>query len=142
MTAHVLVSGSLYRAPEQRTSSKSGKTFWTPSLKAKDGDAAQWWKVIVFSESAGAEFSRLSDGDALSVQGSLKVEPYDKGGETKIGLTCIADAILPLRAEPKQRKKKDPTPQPARSQKSAPDRSSLDRHRCDGSDQFGDEVPF
>ena len=63
-----------------------------------------WWKVLVFSESAGAELLRLSDGDAVSVQGALRVETYDKDGETKISLTCIADAILPLRAAPKERK--------------------------------------
>jgi hypothetical protein len=43
MTAHVLLTATLFRAPEQRTS-KSGKPFVTATLKAKDGDDAQWWK--------------------------------------------------------------------------------------------------
>jgi single-stranded DNA-binding protein len=156
MTAHVLVTGALFRAPEQRTS-KAGKPFVTATIKAKDGDAAQWWKVLVFSDSAGAELLRLSDGDAVSVQGALRVETYDKGGETKIGLTCIADAVLPLRAAPKERKAEVTNARKAekskgefrsserssgRSEKPAPDRSGLTRHSCDGSDQFGDEIPF
>jgi hypothetical protein len=37
MTAHVLITGTLFRAPEQRTS-KAGKPFVTATLKAKDGD--------------------------------------------------------------------------------------------------------
>jgi hypothetical protein len=38
VTAHILISGTLYRAPEQRTS-KSGKPFVTGTLRVKDGDA-------------------------------------------------------------------------------------------------------
>jgi hypothetical protein len=37
MSAHVLITGTLFRAPEQRTS-KNGKPFVTATLKAKDGD--------------------------------------------------------------------------------------------------------
>jgi single-stranded DNA-binding protein len=141
MTAHVLVSGAIFRQPEQRTS-KAGKPFWTVTIKAKGDDAVAWWKIVVFSESAGAELMRLSDGDALSVQGSLRVETYERDGITKISLTCIADAVLPLRAAPKEKKKREPAPAPARSEKPAPDRSSLNRHGDGGEDPFGDEVPF
>jgi len=42
MTAHVLVCGQLFRGPEQRTS-KTGKPFVTATIRAKDGEAAQWW---------------------------------------------------------------------------------------------------
>jgi single-stranded DNA-binding protein len=76
MTAHVLISGTLFREPEQRTS-KAGKPFTTATLKAKDGETAQWWKVLAFSESVQAELMRLTDGDALSVQGGLKAETYE-----------------------------------------------------------------
>jgi single-stranded DNA-binding protein len=89
MMAHVLVTGALFKAPEQRTS-KAGKPFVTATIKAKDGDSAQWWRVIAFSESAQAELMRLTDGDALSVQGGLKVEMYAKdGGEPKLSLSII-----------------------------------------------------
>lgn len=108
MSAHVLVSGTLFRAPEQKVS-KSGKPFVVATIRAKDGEASQWWKIIVFSESAGAELLRLADGDAVSVQGALRVETYTKDGETRINLTCIADAVMALRQPPKQRSKKEPT---------------------------------
>jgi hypothetical protein len=58
MTAHVLISGTLFRKPEQRTS-KAGKPFVTATIRAKDGDASQWWKVLAFPESVQAELMRL-----------------------------------------------------------------------------------
>jgi hypothetical protein len=44
MTAMALVTGTLFRAPEQRTS-KAGKPFVVATLKAKDGDE---WVVTQF----------------------------------------------------------------------------------------------
>jgi hypothetical protein len=41
MTAYVLVSGTIFRAPEQRTS-KAGKPFVAATIRAKDGEATQW----------------------------------------------------------------------------------------------------
>ena len=137
MTAHVLISGVLYRAPEQRIA-KSGKPFWSATIRVKDGDASQWWKLLVFSESAGTELMRLGDGDALSAQGTMRAETYEKNGETRISMTCFADHILPLKPAPKERRPKASPP----STPSSPDRSSLARHAGDGVDVFGDEMPF
>ena len=106
MSAHALVSGVLFRQPESRTS-KNGKPFVTATLKVKAGaDFIDWWKILVFSESLGAELMALRDGDALSAQGALKVENYERNGETKLSLTVFADAILALKQAPKQREKK------------------------------------
>jgi len=83
MTAHVLITGTLFRAPEQRTS-KAGKPFVTATVRVKDGDpstgsgqASQWWKVLAFAESTQAELMRLADGDAISFKGTLKEAPSD-----------------------------------------------------------------
>jgi single-stranded DNA-binding protein len=99
MTAYALVLGSLFRAPEQRTS-KAGKLYVTATIKAKDGDAFQFWRVTAFSESVQTELMRLTDGDALSVQGGLKAETYEKDGATKLSLSVIADHVLALRQPP------------------------------------------
>ena len=96
MTAHVLVAGTLFRYPEQRTS-KAGKPFVTATLRTKDGEASQWWKALAFSETAQAELMRLTDGDALSVQGAFKAETYEKDGMTKLSLSVVADNVLALR---------------------------------------------
>ncbi|PWB83998.1 MAG: single-stranded DNA-binding protein [Methylocystaceae bacterium] len=136
MAAHVLISGVLFRAPEQKIS-KAGKPFIVATIRAKDGEASQWWKLLCFSESAGAELMRLADGDAVSVQGALKVETYERDGAMKLSLTCIADSVLALRPAPKQRAKKD-----AAAPTTTRNRSRLDRHAGDGEDYFGDAVPF
>lgn len=135
---YVLMTGSLYRAPEQKIS-KAGKPFVVATIRAKDGEASAWWKVMGFSESAGAELMRLADGDAVSVQGSMRAELYrPEGGEARINLTVFADSVLPLRPAPKQRKAKEK----AEPQRSAPADRGLSRHAGDGDDYFGDAVPF
>jgi single-stranded DNA-binding protein len=96
MSAHVLIVGALFREPEQRTS-KAGKPFVVATLKAKDGADAQWWRLVVFSETTGAELMRLSDGDAVSVQGALRVETYERDGATKVSLSVVVDHVLALR---------------------------------------------
>src|SRR5262249_45755303 len=46
---------------------------------------------------AQGELLRLDDGDVLSVQGGLRAEAYEKGGELRVRLTVLADAVLSLR---------------------------------------------
>ncbi|WP_051948649.1 single-stranded DNA-binding protein [Methylosinus sp. PW1] len=138
MTAHVLVSGTLYRAPEQKTS-KAGKPFVVATIRAKDGDGSQWWKVMCFSESAGAELLRLADGDALSVQGSMRAELWTpEGGEARVNLTVFADSVLALRPAAKPRTKKEKT----EPQRPAPADRGFSRHAGNGEDYFGDAIPF
>ena len=104
MTAHALISGVIFRQPETRTS-KAGKPFVTATIRAKDGDSTQYWRAVAFSESAQAELMRLGDGDALSVQGSLKVETYERDGETKLSLSIVAEHVLALRQPPRKRER-------------------------------------
>jgi single-stranded DNA-binding protein len=99
-----LVTGALFRAPEQRTS-KAGKPFVTATIRAKDGEESKWWRVTAFSESAQAEIMRLVDGDAVSIQGSFKAELYTPDG---------ADRVLALSQAPKERKPKTPGDVPSR----------------------------
>jgi single-stranded DNA-binding protein len=125
MSSYALVTGTLFRAPEQRCS-KAGKPFVTATIKAKAGETAQWWKVLAFSETAQAELMRLTDGDALSVQGELKANTYEKDRATKLSLSIIANHVLALRQPPKPR-----------SENLSP------RERSAASDrQFDDPIPY
>jgi single-stranded DNA-binding protein len=126
LTAFAIVTGSLFRAPEQRTS-KAGKPYVTATIRVKDGDALQWWRVTAFSESAQAELVRLGDGDGVSVQGAFKAELYQpESGEPKVSLSIVADRVLALRQPPKQRKAKEPGEAPYRG----------------GAAAFDDAIPF
>lgn len=87
----------------------------TATIRAKDGDAAQWWKIVAFSEDVQTELMRLVEGDVLSVQGSFKAELYTaQNGETKISLSIIADNVLPLKKQPKEREVKPSDARPRR----------------------------
>jgi single-stranded DNA-binding protein len=128
MTAvFALVTGTLFKPAEERISSKTGRTFVSATLKVggETGDA-EFWSITAFSQSVQAALLRLSAGDALSAQGKAKFElwqPRD-GGEVKISRSLFADAILPLRAAPRERRSKQAatTPlldQPAQKQPAA-----------------------
>lgn len=142
MTAHVLLQGSIAKAPESRIS-RQGNPFVMATLRVSAGSEIQFWRAFVFSESAQAELMRLGEGDSLACQGVPKFELFrPEAGEPRVSLSITVDHVLALRQPPKERKKKDAAPAPLRSEKPASDRSGLDRHRCDGSDPFGDKIPF
>jgi single-stranded DNA-binding protein len=129
MSVLVLVSGTLFRAPEQRTS-KASKPFVTTKIKATSGGELQFWSVAAFSESAQAELLRLNVGDALAVQGAVRIEQYERDGETRISFSVTADSVLALRHPPRQREKKDTKPQPS-GQSARP-----------AARAFDDDIPF
>lgn len=132
----VLIAGCLFKAPQERTS-QAGRRFVSATLKVGgDSGNAEFWSLMVFSEGAQSELLRLGIGDALSAQGSAKIELYQKdGGEVRISRTVFANAILPLRAPPRERRSKQAkaeTPlldQPASQQSTA-------------AAPFDDDVPF
>jgi hypothetical protein len=96
MSAYVLVSGALSRAPEFKTS-KSGKPYVMASLRVGVGSAAEFWSVIASSESTHAELSRLGDGDKISAQGTLEVGLHTgQNGQTWITRTVLADHVARL----------------------------------------------
>jgi single-stranded DNA-binding protein len=119
MTAAALITGALSRTPELRTA-KSGKPYATATIKVAADNAADYWSVLAFSESAQAELMRLGEGDKVSLQGSLRLEVYtSKNGEHKVSRTLFADHVLALRQPPRERKPKaapaGATPAPARA---------------------------
>jgi hypothetical protein len=139
MTVSILVSGSLWKNPEQRSSSKTGKIFTSASIRTSsaDGTAADFWNLLVFSETVQAELLRLSEGDKLSAQGSLKLEFYNG----KISRTVFVDAILPLRAPPREKKPKAAKPAPTSQEQSTTTDATPDT--AAGSPAFfNDDIPF
>jgi hypothetical protein len=132
MTAHVLISGSLFRAPEQRIS-QSGKRYVVATLKATttDNSSSDFWSIMCFSESAGAELLRLGLNEKLAVQGLLKIEIFEKDGRPRISRTVFVDHVLALRAPPKERKPKAEKPAPSQEQSAATTDPGLD-----------DSIPF
>jgi single-stranded DNA-binding protein len=149
MTAHVLISGTLFRAPERKVS-RAGKPYVSATLKVRDGDAAQFWRVTVFSESASEELMRLSDGDSVSCQGAMKAELYrPDDGEPRLSLSLVADHVLALRQPPRKREQRSadgPAPPTARSSSArriAGHRSPYEPHGAHPTDtDLNDDIPF
>jgi single-stranded DNA-binding protein len=138
MTAFVLITGTLFRPAEQKTS-QAGKRYVTATLKAASVDASnsEFWSVLAFSDSAQAELLRLSAGEKLSLQGTLKLTTFEtNSGETKISRTVFADSVLALRASPKERK-------PRASGQTTPARPPLERvNIVPPADDLSDDIPF
>lgn len=110
-----LITGSLYGAPQTRTS-QAGKQFTTAKVKAdgKDG-AVVWCSVIAFGEQAD-RLMTLGDGAALSVSGRAEVNGWlDKQGEPRAGLSLVADDVATLKAKPKPQSQEQGEPAPRRS---------------------------
>src|SRR5271170_254861 len=130
MTAFVLVSGALSRAPELKTA-KSGKPYASATIRVAADSAVDCWSILAFSETAQAELLRLGEGDKLSAQGSFKVEPYTaRDGQTRINRTVFADHVLALRQPPRERK--------SRAEKTERGASGLSNREAD----INDAIPF
>lgn len=135
MSVYVLIAGSLFREPEQRTSGV-GKQYCRATIRAAaDGEASEFWSILAFDDTTKAELMRLHDGDKLAVQGKPKFEIYEKDGKARVRHTIFADGILALRAPPKERKSKVAAAEPAKT--SIP--SSTEPTHSGGLD---DEIPF
>jgi single-stranded DNA-binding protein len=139
MSVSVLVTGALFRDPEERTSGSSGKPFVVATIRAAaaDNEPADYWNVLAFSESVRTELMRLRSGDRASIQGRLKLELYEKGGEARISRSVFADGVLALRAPPKERRPRG---------KDAPSDAQLPLQQAGAPpqrrDDLNDDIPF
>jgi hypothetical protein len=119
MTARARVLGTLSRAPESRTL-KHGGVCVTATVKAIDGAYTRFWHIVAISETAQAELMRLSDGDAVAVEGSLKAGLRDRNGETELFFGVIAERTLGLHPGGKKRTDEQPDNVHPPSDKTAP----------------------
>ena len=112
MTARALVSGVIFKAPVEKTS-KAGNAYVTATIRDGKGDAARWWKALVFGDDAMAEVLRLGDGDPLAVAGEFDCQAYKTdAGEDRLSWSIMVDAVLSARAKPKKAKPSQDNPQP------------------------------
>lgn len=100
MTASVLIAGRLWKAPEQKTA-KPGAPFIAAPLREGSGENVTWWRILCFAEGAMAGLVRLRERVALAASGAFKAETYERRGETRVGLTVIADRAISARPIPK-----------------------------------------
>jgi single-stranded DNA-binding protein len=138
MSVAVLVTGTLFKEPQERTS-QAGRRFVVATIKATttDNSGSDFWSIMCFSASASEALMRLSLNERLAVQGALKLETYSsKDGETKISRTVFVDHVLAVRQPPKEKKPKKPA---------APEGLPLERVNIvplTTSPDLDDDIPF
>ena len=79
MTVYILISGSIFRQPQQRNSA-SGRPYVSATIKTAgaDNESSDFWSVLAFGDSTRAELVRLADGEKVSAQGKPKFEIFEK----------------------------------------------------------------
>jgi hypothetical protein len=99
MSARVLLSGVLDKAPVRMTS-KVGKTYLRASARDGKGPDAKRWTVFVFSETAAEALEALTVGEAFAATGTFDATVWaPEGREPRVTLSMSADAILSAQAE-------------------------------------------
>lgn len=100
-----LIAGKMYGTAEQR-SGKGGHAFVTAKVRAPFGDGdALFVNVIAFAEAAREALLALSDGDSVSLAGSLTPKVWtDKQGQARPALDMVAHAVLTVYHVTRKRK--------------------------------------
>jgi hypothetical protein len=108
MTARAIVSGVIFKATVEKTS-KAGNAYVTATIRDGKGDAARWWKALVFGDDAMAEVLRLGDGDPLAVAGEFDCQAYKTdAGEDRLSWSIMVDAVLSAKAKHKPKAEQRP----------------------------------
>ena len=91
-----LVAGKVYGRPEQRTGTNSGRPFVTAKVRAAtSGGETLFVNVLAFDATAQAALLALSDGDAVSLAGTLTPKVWtDREGQARPSLDMVASQVL------------------------------------------------
>lgn len=105
MSAEALLTGKLFQRAEERIS-KAGKPYVTARVRVPVSDAeAVFVNVICFSESGCAALLALSDGDSVSITGSIKPTAWlDRSSNPCAGLAMTASQVMSVYAARAKRK--------------------------------------
>lgn len=157
MSASVLVHGVIFKTPEQRQN-KAGGTYVLATLRTREGDAVQYWRVLGFNSSTQEELLRLDDGDSVAVQGTLRADIYKpEHGEPRVSLNIMCDRAIGVRTEPPkgtgdqndprsetsaQNEKKLPVARPPRKARKAKTTAAPPSSRPPVDPELNDEVPW
>src|ERR1700722_894927 len=104
MTLRAIVTGSLSKAPVEKTSSR-GNAYLIASVREGSGDATRYVSAFIFAEDEIETVRSLQVGEPISVARELTVELKEWSGETKLNWSIRADAVLSARAKHKPKAK-------------------------------------
>jgi single-stranded DNA-binding protein len=96
--------------------SGSGKPMLTCRVAVGSGDAAQWIGIVRFGRELAdlqALAGRMTKGSEIYCEGRLAVTSWEKAGQPRMGLDCVAWRIEPLGEIGQRRQRKPRKPAPA-----------------------------
>jgi single-stranded DNA-binding protein len=94
--AKVLVSGTVFRAPET-TTFKNGELCVTAIIECREtkyGNRTRFWHVAAVSKTVRSALMHLSLGDTVIVQGTVKAAIHERNGEFALSFGVIAERVL------------------------------------------------
>ncbi len=91
-----LIAGKVYGRPEQRVGNNSGKPFVTAKVRAAaSGGEMLFVNILAFDPTAQAALLALSDGDAVSLAGTLTPKVWtDREGHVRPAVDMVASQVL------------------------------------------------
>ncbi len=99
MSVSSLVQGRILGEIQTRPTKTGGQiTFF--KMQVINGASKGLWSISTFSDTVREELSGLSDGDAVSLVGTLAVDLFEWKGVQRIGLRLTADRALALKPKP------------------------------------------
>jgi single-stranded DNA-binding protein len=111
-----LVSGKVYGRPEQRVGNNSGKPFVTAKVRAATASGEMLFvNVLAFDAQAQAVLLALSDGDAVSLAGTLTPKVWtDRDGQPRPAVDLIASQVLTVYQVKRKRESANAAERPPR----------------------------
>jgi single-stranded DNA-binding protein len=124
--------GTVVRDAEAKIS-KSGKSYSRFTVRAGEGDAAQWISVMYFGADAAELAAGAVKGTRVYTEGALRLDTWEQDGKQRSGLSvmswhCRLAEIGRNRPKPRERK-------PAQ-------RSRVAAATPNGGRPFDDTIPF
>jgi len=98
-----LTTGELIADPQERTT-RTGKPFWTATLRVPAGTDSILVGLAVFSASAGARLVQMRKGAKIAAAGTLEPATWTgKDGQERTGWRLTAGEILSVHQARKRR---------------------------------------
>ena len=137
-----LISGRLYAAAVERTSS-NGNPFVVAKVTAASGSGDSLFvSVIAFSQSARTALLALEPGDSVALVGELTPKVWtDRHGEPRMQVDLVAHSVLTAYHVARKRKAVRPAEQPPQPAPQPPAASTAPRIAAGADfDDMGDDL--
>ena len=101
MSAFALLSGTLFRRPEVKTSA-GGRQYLRCTVRDGAGDDTSWWAITAFDDAVIASIAALDRGSPIAVAGPMSAAIYAGERGARVSLSIVAHQVVSLRNRRRQ----------------------------------------